>query len=277
MTARRPLSLLVTALAAVLAALTVPAGAAARPAQQATGHPVGAVPTAGVTATSDGGHVVAVQTRPTGITSVTIYDTAPGVSTDELYAMLRGQGVPGLVDPSGPQTLDSYQCYYGTAYALESGRCPAVKWRWNGFDDPQVYFRDHTPSQWPVSASVSKWHEAVGIDSYWISGGTACPSGGRHCVHVYSGNYGYGWRGRTLYSYDSYRYFIDGSVKVELNDYYSNSYDNRGNTCHQLGHALGVDHNTSTTSCMYSTSISGTDPMYPNSSDYGLLRYVIYP
>lgn len=282
MTARRPFSLFAIAVAAAVAATAVPTGAAAGPGQPAGSGPSAGAASAATAATRSAaaepdGHVLARRTKPGGVTSVAIYDPAPGVTADQLYAILRAQGVPGLVDPSAPQTLDSYQCYYGTAFALEGGKCPPIRWRWNGFSDPQVYFRDHTPTQWPVSASVSKWHEAVGIDSYWISGGSSCPGGGRHCVNVYSGNYGAGWRGRAVYSYDSSRYFIDGSVRVELNNYYSSSADNRGNTCHQLGHALGVDHNASTSSCMYGSSISGTDPQYPNSSDYNLLRYVIYP
>jgi hypothetical protein len=288
MSARRPLApfgrAAIAVTLAVAASMTVPAGGvAAQPAPRSlpsaapgATSPVMAASTAGSSTTDQ--HVVARRANPDGTTSVSIYRAAPDVSAEQLYAKLKAQGVTGLVDPSAPQPLDVFQCYYGTAYALESGKCPAIKWRWNGFSDPQVYFRDHTPARWPVSASVSKWHEAVGIDSYWISGGSSCPGSGKHCVNVYSANYGAtGWKGSTSYQYDSSRYFIDGTVKVQLNDYYSSTADNRGTTCHELGHALGVGHNTSTSSCMYSTSISGTDPMYPNSSDYNLLRYVIYP
>jgi predicted Zn-dependent protease len=64
---------------------------------------------------------------------------------------------------------------------------------------------------------------------------------------------------------------------VHLNDKYSSSADNRGTTCHELGHALGLGHNSSTGSCLYASAVSGTDPQYPNSNDYNTLRYKIYP
>jgi hypothetical protein len=73
------------------------------------------------------------------------------------------------------------------------------------------------------------------------------------------------------------RYFVDGTVGIRLNHNYSSSDDNRGTVCQNIGHALGVGHNSSTSSCMYPYAISGPDPRYPNSADYGLIRYVLYP
>ncbi|HWH00906.1 MAG TPA: hypothetical protein VNV66_16690 [Pilimelia sp.] len=220
------------------------------------------------------GHVYAVRPRDNGVVEYAVYTPAQGVTPAQLYQRLKEQGVHGLRDPQTP--LAAYACTYGTARALDNGYCPPARWRWNGFADPQVYFRDFTPDAWPVRESVADWNRAYGVDSYWTLG--SCPTGGRHCVGVHAANYGAnGWNGLTVYSLDSGRYFIDGSVVINFNTYYAaTAADRRNSTCHEIGHALGVGHNLSTASCVYSPDI-WSNPQYPHSSDYNLLRYVIYP
>lgn len=226
------------------------------------------------------GQVWSVLPQPDGSVEYSVYRAAEGFSAAELFAELRAEGVPGLRSPAqrdqtGPDQ-DPFTCYHGTAYAFDSGRCPPARWTNGGHSDPQVYFRDHTPSAWPVRAAVAAWNRAVGIDSYWTTGG--CPAGGRHCVDVWSGNYGAnGWTGNTTYRLNASRNLLDGSVRVRLNDYYAASAaDRRNSTCHELGHALGVAHNLSTGSCVYYRDIAA-NPQLPHSSDYNLLRYVVYP
>ena len=266
---RRPRIAVALAAALTAACLTVaPAsGAAASAAVPRSGS--------GPSAATDG-HVWSVRPQADGSVAYTAYRPAPGVSAARLYRLLAAQGVPGLLDPATAATPLTVACAYGTAYAFNGGMCPPARWRWNGYSDPQVYFRDHTPAAWPVRASVTEWNRAVGVDSYWTTG--PCPTSGRHCVHVWSGNYGTtGWTGNTSYRLDSSRFFIDGSVWVELNDYYAASTVDRRNTaCHELGHALGVGHNLADASCMYATDVP-SNPQYPHSSDYNLLRYVLYP
>jgi hypothetical protein len=152
-----------------------------------------------------------------------------------------------------------------------------VNWRHNGFADPQVYFRDHTPSRWPVTAAVRDWNLSPGIDSYYTSG--SCPTGGRHCVHVWNANYGgtVGWYGYTYVEYDSAYFFIDGLVVVHYNDFYAaNANLDRSTTCHELGHALGLHHNGSLASCLY-TPRSTSRSLVPHQSDYDTLAQVVYP
>jgi hypothetical protein len=225
------------------------------------------------------GSVWAQQVNPDGTTTVSLYRAPVGVSATQLYASLRETGVTGLVDPSGPQPLAAGACSYGTASALQNGACPPVRWRKNGFGDPQVYFRDHTSAAWPVTASVSEWHKAVGADSYYIYRTSACPaaSTGRHCVNVLSGNYGFTGPSRITMTYDSSRYLVDGSVEIRLNHHYSNPNENRTVVCLNLGTALGVGQNSASNSCMYPYTVSGPEPRLPNSSDYNLIRYVLYP
>lgn len=157
---------------------------------------------------------------------------------------------------------------------------PCIAWRFNGWSDPQVYFRDHSGAAWPVDVAVAKWHEAVGIDSYYIWMSTGCPSTstGKHCVNVYSQWYNNNSLAWIDYAFDPSRKFIDGSVAVHLNDRFSLAEDNRSTVCEELGHALGVGHNYGErdASCMGQT-IPGPDHPFPGSNDYGLLRYVVYP
>lgn len=226
-------------------------------------------------------------TRADGGGSFAVYRTPPGQGS-RLLAELRARGVidksvpakaaPGGGDPVSGSVDPIRNCasgYGGARYWGDSTCNLKIRWRWNGYSDPQIYFRDHTPAQWPVSASVTKWHEAVGVDSYWTSG--SCPGGGRHCVNVFSGFYTTSWYGYTRADYDSSYYFIDGGVEVYLNDKFSSSDDNRGTACHELGHALGLGHNSSTGSCLYTSAVAGPDPRYPDSGDYNTLRYIVYP
>lgn len=215
--------------------------------------------------------VVAVSVLPNGDTEVTMYSPAPGVTSRQLHNSLQRAGVTGLLSPDAPPagTFDEFQCYYGTAYALDNGKCPAINWRKNGRVRPQVHFNDHTSAAWPVNASAKKWNESVVIDVTYGTGW--CAGYGAHCVHAYNANYGdnklAGWVSRQI---DSQRAFVDATVY--FNDYYPNGH--RRTTCHELGHAIGVGHNASRSSCMWTGP--GDDAQYPNSDDYGLLQYVVY-
>lgn len=208
-----------------------------------------------------------------GKTTVTIYDPAKGVTPDQLRDTLRKTGKTVLGKGQQPPTAQPGQqpskllaCLsYGTARQW----CDH-QWSYGGYADPQIYFLDHTSAAWPVTSAVTTWHQAVGIDSYYRWYTQGCPGGGTHCVHVYNGAYGAtGWLGQTSWSPGT-----QGPVTVKLNDSYSlTANERRTIACHELGHALALNHNTATSSCLYSgTYISLT----PNSNDYTLLSQ-IYP
>ncbi|WP_344171448.1 hypothetical protein [Pilimelia columellifera] len=220
--------------------------------------------------------VVAVRPLPGGRLERTSYRAAPGVTARQLRERLTRDGVRGIADPSAlTATEDPYSCFLGTAYALDNGRCPPIRWTWAGYYDPQVYFRDRTGPAWPVRETVRDWNQAVGIDSYWTTG--ACPDD-RHCVNVHSADYGgTGWSGATSFTITYGRNFVDGTVVVRLNDRYATgAADRRSSTCHELGHALGVGHNLSQASCMFAKD-TNANPTRPHPSDFNLLRRVIYP
>ncbi|WP_173085355.1 matrixin family metalloprotease [Phytohabitans rumicis] len=215
--------------------------------------------------------------RPGGGLIINLYRAPEQSSGLQMLARLKAKGLV----PAGVTTqveADPMECT--TIYAQAKYLCLKTvphywfNWRWNGFSDPQIYFRDHTPAAWPVRASVTEWNRAVGVDSYWTTG--ACPTGGRHCVHVWNADYGDDWVGHTYMEVDSIGFFIDGLVWVELNDRFSSAEDNRSTACHELGHALGLAHNGSVSSCMYWQAIAGPDPRLPLQTDYQVLTNILY-
>lgn len=267
MAGRRPFAVLAVSLAAVLA--VVPSVAFATGSSAETAPPATAA-----------GLVLSQVRNADGTTTGSAYTAGEGVSAAALYQSLRNAGVRGLIDPATPsqQSLTVGLCGWGTAETME---CAPVRWHKRGFGDPQVYFRDSSGSGWPVNASVTEWNRAVGADSYylWHTSG-ACPaaSTGKHCVPVTSAYYGSsGWIGRIDYTFDSNRYFVDGSVRVFFNSSLGPAEDYRSVACAQLGRALGVGRNSASNSCMRSVRVAGPDPRYPNADDFSLIRNALYP
>lgn len=217
---------------------------------------------------SDDHAVYVVQQRADGTTYTAVYDPAPGVTPDQLRASLRRQGVRGVQDAGSKADIGILGCAprVGTASAW----C-GHKWDYGGFNDPQVYFLDHTGDTWPVTAAQVDWYQAPGIDAYYRWHTSGCPGGGRHCVHVYSGRYGTDWYGVTEAT-SSNGYF--GTVTVKLNEQVTpNTYAARRSVaCHEMGHALGLDHNGSTNSCLSVPEF----PQHPSSDDFAVLNQ-LYP
>ncbi|MEV6108891.1 reprolysin-like metallopeptidase [Streptomyces sp. NPDC051940] len=217
--------------------------------------------------------VFTVEKTAKGGLKTTLYTPAPGVSPEQVAAKLSASGVPGVqvgdasaVGASGDvSTLAA--CSYGTA---RTWGCPMKRWSYSGHSHPQIYFLDHSGDGWPLSDAVPVWNETEGIDSWyrWYTGG--CPGSSYHCVNVYSGNYGgTGWVGQTSRTLNADGTYITGA-SIKFNDYYSGTYTrNRNTACHEAGHVLGLDHNTSTSSCLYYSSGTATRPL---GDDFNLLE-----
>lgn len=224
--------------------------------------------------------VKSVKPGPNGLIDVTVYDPYPGVTADQLAANLKAKGVQGVQINTGGAAVPSTaspayapgDCGYGTARSEE---CPPIHWANNGFGHPQVNFVDYSGSNWPVDSAVYTWNQAEGIDSTYVY--QNCPGQpGTHCVPVFSGNYGAtGWAGLTNYQYDpNTRNFNDGGVNVYLNDFYSYNADGfRQDSCHELGHALGLAHNVQDYSCMW-FQIQNNAHLVPDSDDFNMLASI---
>jgi hypothetical protein len=247
---------------------------------------VAAAPAQAGAPTSDGvADLVRRVPLPDGTTHVTVIPVPEGTTAQRLYAELTAAGVTNLMSPHQVSAALAAPCTWGHAEGFDATLWPCIRWANNGWSDPQVYFRDWTPANWPVDVSVYEWNKAVGVDSYYIWHTTACPSTstGKHCVNVYDATCpvpGLANKvGCTDYRITSGNLFIDGSVKVYLNTALDgNGEDNRGTACHELGHALGVGHNQGekSTSCLAMTK-PGPDNKYPSVEDYGLLKCRVYP
>ncbi|GAA3760559.1 hypothetical protein GCM10022225_52610 [Plantactinospora mayteni] len=216
--------------------------------------------------------VTSVVRNPDGTVVETSYTPGPGVSSAKLAERLRGSGVANVTveGEGGLGTLAVAACSQGTARTWPSDTDCFAEWAYNGYARPQLYYIDSSSAAWPVGRAVTRWNETSGIDSVYRTTNSGCPGGGIHCVPVASANYGAtGWVGlarRWLNAAGTYY----TRAEIQLNDYYGGTEAQRWNTaCHEIGHVLGLGHNTSTGSCIYYQQSS---QRYPNGDDHTLIE-----
>jgi hypothetical protein len=239
--------------------------------------------------------VIATTVARDGSGHATIYTPVAGESAAVLYRVLKAQGIRGLENPAAHATARKApvytknaltSCRYGTAQtfrcASDTNTTHQIRWADGCCNHPQVWFVDHTGSQWPVAASTYEWNIAHGVDSLYVW--ATCPGySGQYCVNVTDRNAGCsGWQGLTSVSWDS-NYYMTGA-SVQLNDYNGtctvngitynynkNANGYRQDACHEMGHALGMGHNSSTNSCIYGTIINSAGALVPDSNDFTLI------
>jgi hypothetical protein len=208
--------------------------------------------------------------HPDGTATMTTWSLAPGVDAEQVYTNLKAQGAEGLVSPtaSGSVGINEVDCSIQGAYAW-GRRCGINQYHWSG-THPAVYFIDHTSAAWPVYEAVVKWNESTALDSgyRWYTNG--CPN--THCVQVYNANYGNnGWVGSTSISLSG---TTITAATILLNDYYPNTAKwHRETSCHEEGHALGLDHNLFESSCLYYTHTTNRS-QYPGPGDWQVLHQI---
>ncbi|HCT75936.1 MAG TPA: hypothetical protein DGT23_04955 [Micromonosporaceae bacterium] len=220
------------------------------------------------------GSVTSLRQNPDGTFSETSYTPRAGVTPAELARKLTANGVPGVRVTGGTTTMAAAACSYGTARTWPTETTCFARWSYNGWARPQMYFRDRSNSLWPVGRAVTKWNETSGIDSHYRTFSAGCPSTTVHCVIVYNAAYGKTgeWEdvvGLTRRYLNAQQTYYTGAY-IALNESYGGTEYQRWNTaCHEIGHVLGLGHNTSTTSCVYTYR---TTQRYPNGDDFNLLE-----
>jgi Matrixin len=211
--------------------------------------------------------VISRETLADGRLREEIYTPAPGVTPEQLADMLRKQGkqhveVARHDEPSQSQSdigaAGADDCAYGWARTIT---CPVSYWDNLNRPDPLVVISDYSGLAWPTDNAVYKWNAVPNIEVWYQYQAWCDPYGDRHCVDVYSGNYGAtGWLGRATRYYIPPNYGSFLSAKVDLNEYYplTNTTHNHVVT-HELGHVLGLGHNTWSGDVMYPSGSSRED------------------
>ena len=118
--------------------------------------------------------------------------------------------------------------------------------------DPVLRVRvvDRSGPDWPVHAAAFLWRTSHVQLVPALSCGGPDP-----CVVVSEGRFGRnGWTGRTVASRGLMSSF-QSPVAIYLNDSYRLARPVRlAVACHELGHALGLGHNNSATSCLHASA-----------------------
>jgi hypothetical protein len=249
--------------------------------------------------------------------ALSLFDPADGVTPDQLAASLKAKGHKDVVasteDPGlavakaqgtvpqdaqpdaalSPQAVDpAYwaNCNYITARTVA---CPVGYWTNNGLTHPNVRFNDHAGAAWPTDTVVYTWNTTQGIDSSYLW--NSCPfKAGARCVDVYDADYGAdGYAGYAHLFWPNGTGvvstggpggpFAEQGNWVELNDHYEagkNANVHLAVETHELGHILGLGHNTCSCDVMRGTALDGetNPPSYPSSDDFNQLAelYSVY-
>lgn len=212
-----------------------------------------------------------------GVTTVIEYDVADPASARAELARRGRHPLPAGRQPA-PGVLGDLRA---GAMSVEDGRCDIYGtashwcghyWEYNSYNDPQVYFLDYTPSGYPVRESVAQWYRSPGIDAYYRWYTSGCPNTRVHCVPVMRGSLDSGVFGETHWA----AYAPQGPANVFISSTIGGTSQARKTVCHELGHALGLGHNTSTNSCMMQGQVSLGMSLYPSSQDFEVLNR-LYP
>jgi Matrixin len=133
----------------------------------------------------------------------------------------------------------------------------------------KVYVVDATNSAWPVHTAADR----LGANSsLWLVWTHTCPAKSQ-CIFVKTKTLTGSNVGQTTYAYSG-RTIVSATVYLDTRFAHS-SYRNRlTDTTHELGHAVGLNHTSDKTSCMYPyVNVGATTP---NAADYSRLR-MLYP
>jgi hypothetical protein len=171
------------------------------------------------------------------------------------------------VGPSAPSpaTAASDVAAAGPADHMIDG---GVHWERSNTATAQVYFIDHTSVRWPVSASARTWNQTDRLGTYWRSPSQGCPGSNVGCVPVTEVSLpNAGWHGSTSMAWQG-DHFTQVSIKLNT-AVTTTSSQKRSVACHELGHAIGLDHQRVNDSCMTDGAVF---PLYPNGHDFEKIK-----
>jgi Matrixin len=185
---------------------------------------------------------------------------SPAATNDERQsacsAHLKGSHLAGAGDPqAATPTFDHW---------AQGGRSRAM-----------IVFVDGTGVDWPVGTTTKRYNLASGVDSRWKF---SCPAGsGYHCVIVAQYQDVTAPDQVCVGAYScTFRYAgSDGhwvSAWVTVNDSsVSGAAQHRKVVCHALGHALGLEHDSSASSCM-NQDFTSADSLWPSEQNLSALH-----
>lgn len=229
-----------------------------------------------VIAHADGSVTYAFATLPPVDASLSPPNSGVGDPSPVPDDVTTGVGSPNSVPPPGGG------CDFGTATGIvnsNTGTCPPLHWERFHTTHAYWYIEDHTGSAWPVYASQIEWNKSCCVGAYYA--GTACSSS-FHCVKAYEGKYSQPcgsapkWTGCTYVTSESNTTNHISSVYIQYNDLYTiTGGEHRQVACQEQGHAMGMGHNSSLSSCMFGTTRTDASTV-PSGDDFGELQYEIY-
>jgi hypothetical protein len=133
----------------------------------------------------------------------------------------------------------------------------------------KVYVVDATNAAWPVQTAANH----LGANSsLWLVWTHSCPARSQ-CIFVRTKTLTGSNVGLTTYSYSG-RYLVSATVYLDTRFAHSTYRNRLTDTTHELGHAVGLNHTSDRSSCMYPYVNLGAST--PNGADYSRLRY-LYP
>lgn len=117
----------------------------------------------------------------------------------------------------------------------------------------------NSSSGWGADSAAATWNCCTTHEN--VISQNPCASG-YHCVPVHDANYGNnGWLGLTTINYDPSTSHIN-TASIQFNDYYNPTATARQHTsCQEEGHAQGLAHLNTASSCMNDTTLTYTSPV----------------
>jgi len=155
--------------------------------------------------------------------------------------------------------------------------CCSIGWHWRRTANPfnvTLVLSITTAWQTPLNAAANEWSTRSGKFDFVTTPGSTTRSARQNCamtsgaVHVCNGHWNAAWAGLTEARVSGHHIL---AMRIRLNDAQTPARYRRLVSCHELGHSVGLAHNTRPSSCMR----PGISRPHPDATDIAELN-VIY-